>query len=422
MTDLVLKSALLPDGRVADISIDHGVITHIGSSGHADTMIDCRSCLCIPAAIDMHVHMRDGPQSAKEDWGTGTQSAVAGGVAAVVDQPNTVPPMESVENFSARVAHAHETSFCHFAINGSVTETADLTGLWEAGALAFGEMFAAPSSYGSALSPEVIRSSLAVLGNAGALTTVHAEEVRPGVVHSLAEHAMLRPIEGEAAAVDLVNSLAPANARLHYCHMSGAASIARVVTRPGNSYEVTPHHLFLSFEEQDPSNTHFRMNPPLRTKAERMELWRMFESIPVIASDHAPHTTLEKAQPFSTAPSGVPGVETMMPLLMNAVFEGKISLDAVVAKTVTNPYHILGLAAPEIAVGSRADIAVYAKQPEKILPERLHSRCGWTPYEGMAGVFPVTTVVGGVPAWHNGEFSRGEALWFAGKGKSFTAP
>ncbi|MDV0444181.1 dihydroorotase [Methanorbis rubei] len=422
MTDLVLKSALLPDGRVADISIAGGVITHIGSSGSSEKTIDCRGCLCVPAAIDMHVHMRDGPQSAKEDWVTGTQSAVAGGVAAVVDQPNTVPAMDSAANFSARVAHAHETSFCHFAINGSVTETADLTGLWEAGALAFGEMFAAPSSYGSALSPETIRSALAVLGNAGALTTVHAEEVRPGEVHNLAEHAASRPVSGEAATVDLVNSLVPATARLHYCHMSGAASIARVMMRPGNSYEVAPHHLFLSWEEQSPSDTHFRMNPPLRTKTERMELWRMFESIPAIASDHAPHTTLEKTQPFSTAPSGVPGVETMMPLLMNAVFEGKISLDAVVAKTVTNPYHILGLVAPKIAVGSRADIAVYSRQPETILAEHLHSRCGWTPYEGMAGVFPLTTVVGGAPVWHNGEFSRDEPLWFAGKGKSFTAP
>ncbi len=422
MVDLVLKSARLPDGRVADISIADGVITHIGSSGFSEITIDCGNRLCIPAAIDMHVHMRDGPQSAKEDWGSGTQSAVAGGVAAVVDQPNTVPPMDSVENFSARVVRARQESFCHFAVNGSVTKTADLTGLWQAGALAFGEMFAAPSSYGSALSPGTIRSALAVLGREDALVTVHAEEVCSGEVHSLAEHAASRPVAGEAATVDLVNSLAPANARLHYCHMSGAASIDRVMMRAGNSCEVAPHHLFLSWEEHDSADTHFRMNPPLRTKAERLALWRMFDCIPVIASDHAPHTGSEKMLPFSAAPSGVPGVETMLPLLMNAVLEGKISLDAVIAKTVANPYHILGVPAPEIAVGSRADLAVYSERPIVIRGEHLHSRCGWTPYEGMAGVFPLTTVVGGTPVWHKGEFSKGEPFWFAGKGKSSPVP
>jgi len=419
MTDLVLKSTTLPDGRIADISITDGVITHIGSSGPTGQVIDCRGRLCVPAAIDVHVHMRDGPQAAKEDWATGTQSAVAGGVAAVVDQPNTVPPMETVENFTARVQRANEESFCHYAVNGSVTESADLSGLYRAGALAFGEMFAAPSSYGSALTPEVIHSALVTLASQGALTTVHAEEVKPGYVHTLAEHAASRPVSGEAATVDLVNSLAPAHAKLHYCHMSGTASIARVMVRQGNTFEVAPHHLFLSWEEHDCTDTRFRMNPPLRTKTERMDLWRMFDAIPVIASDHAPHTILEKAQDFASAPSGVPGVETMLPLLMNEVFSGRVSLDAVIAKTVTNPYRIFGLAAPAVAVGSRADLVVYADVPVKISAENLHSKCGWTPYEGMDGLFPETTIVGGIAVWHRGEFARGRPLWLAGKGKSF---
>lgn len=413
MTDLVLKSARMPDGRVADISIEGGVIVHIGSSESAEMAINCSNELCIPAAIDMHVHMRDGPQSAKEDWASGTAAAVAGGVAAVVDQPNTVPPMDSAEHFSARVRRAKELSFCHFAINGSVTPAADLTGLWQAGALAFGEMFAAPSRYGS-VTPEGIRSALTELADFDALVTVHAEEVRSGEVHTLAEHAASRPIDGEAATVDLVNALAPATARLHYCHMSGAASIDRV----RGSYEVTPHHLFLSWEMQDAADTLYRMNPPLRTKTERLALWKRFGATPVIASDHAPHTAGEKRQPFAAAPSGVPGVETMLPLLMNAVYDQKITLDVVLAKTVTNPYRILGLPAPALAVGSRADLAVYAREPTVIRAEHLHSRCGWTPYEKMPGLFPITTIVGGVPAWHKNEFDAGGAHWFAGKGKS----
>jgi dihydroorotase len=418
MTDLVLKSATLPDGRVADINITDGIITHIGSSSTAENVIDCRNKLCIPAAIDVHVHMRDGSQATKESWATGTQAAVAGGVATVVDQPNTVPSMETVENFVARVRCAGENSFCHYAINGSMTEFADILGLYHAGTLAFGEMFVASSSYGPALTQGVMRSILTILAAQGVLVTVHAEDVVPGEVHTLAEHAASRPISGEATAVDLVNSLAPGGMRLHYCHMSGPASIARVMMRQENTFEVTPHHLFLSWEEHDSTDTRFRVNPPLRTKVERMDLWRMFAAIPVIASDHAPHTTIEKMQPFIEAPSGVPGVETMLPLLMNEVFSGRISLFSVLEKTVTNPCRIFGLVAPEIAVGSRADVAVYADMPVKISSENLHSKCSWTPYEGMSGLFPETTVVGGTAVWHKGEFVQGRTFWFAGSGKT----
>ncbi|HJJ98612.1 MAG TPA: dihydroorotase [Methanocorpusculum sp.] len=418
MADLVLKSATLPNGRVADISITDGTITHIGSSSPAGQKIDCRGRLCVPAAIDVHVHMRDGPQAVKEDWATGTQAAVAGGVASVVDQPNTVPPIETVESFTARVQRAKEASFCHYAINGSVTESANLSGLFRAGALAFGEMFAAPSSYGCALAPEVIRSVLATIARHGALTTVHAEEVVPGDVHTLAGHAASRPVSGEAASVDLVNSLAPGGTRLHFCHMSGTASAARVMMRQGNTFEVAPHHLFLSWEEHDCADTRFRVNPPLRTREERMDLWRIFDAIPVIASDHAPHTVPEKAQDFASAPSGVPGVETMLPLLMNEVFSGRVSLASVLEKTVVGPCRIFGLVAPAIAVGRRADIAVYAAAPVKISAENLHSKCGWTPYEDMDGLFPETTIVGGTAVWHRGEFSRGRTLWLAGPGKA----
>ncbi|HJJ89040.1 MAG TPA: dihydroorotase [Methanocorpusculum sp.] len=417
MIDLVLKSATLPNGRVADISISEGVIMHIGSSSSAEQVINCHNHLCVPAAMDAHVHMRDGTQARKEDWATGSQAAVAGGVAAVVDQPNTVPPIETVESFIKRVKYAKEKSFCHFAINGGVTKTADLPGMYYAGALAFGEMFVAHSSYSSAITPDFIRSALTTISNLGALTTVHAEEVRPQEVHTLAEHATSRPISGEASAVEMMNSIAPIGARLHFCHMSGAASISRVMRRQENSFEVTPHHLFLSWEEHECSDTRFRMNPPLRTKAERMELWKMFDSIPVIASDHAPHTLSEKLHEFASTPAGIPGVETMLPLLMNEVFSGRISLSSLLEKTVNGPYSTFCLIAPEIAIGKRADLAVYKDQPEKISAENLHSKCEWTPYEGLNGIFPETTIVEGTAVWHKGEFNKGRIQWLAGSGK-----
>jgi len=413
MTDLILSNARLPNGRITDISIKNGLITHIGSSGFGDT-IDCKNRLCMPAATDMHVHIRDGVQSAKEDWTTGTQAAVAGGVAMIVDQPNTIPPMDSVRNFKERAALAKEHSFCRFGINGSVTKDADLEGLIRAGVLAFGEMFAAPSSYGSALSADVIRDSLKILAKHDMLVTVHAEEVAPGEVHTLPEHAASRPISGEAKTIRLVQDLAPAGAHLHFCHVSGVGSMEAVK----GTFEVAPHHLFLSYEETGPENTFWKMNPPLRSKKERAALWKNFAKIPVIASDHAPHTISEKELPFSDSPSGVPGVETMLPLLMNAVYEKRITLNDIIAKTVTNPSGILGIEAPSLSVGNRADLVIYADAPVKISGDDLHSKCGWTPYEGMSGIFPVTTLVGGVPAWHEGEFTRGGGEMQAGKGKT----
>ena len=408
MADLILKDVRLPDGKVTDIVVEKGRVVHIGSSNgfSSETVFSGHNRLILPAATDMHVHMRDSIQGVKEDWGTGTMSAVAGGVATVVDQPNSIPPMETKENLLNRIAIAKEKAFCRFAVNGSLTENADIKSLASAGALAFGEMFAGPSSYGSALSPETIARVTREAADIGKLITVHAETVTEGAVKSLQAHSASRSGAGEAEAVSLVRSLAPEHARLHFCHLSSVASIAAV--RGQDTFEVAPHHLFLSYEDTGCSftDTHKKMNPPLRSKSERLRLIQKFDMIPVIASDHAPHTEEEKYAEFSNAPSGVPGVETMLPLLMKEVFEGRFTLASVIEKTVTNPNTILGIESPGFIKGARADFAIYNPSPETIRGEKLHSKCGWTPYEGMHGLFPAATVVSGVLAWDGSEFSR----------------
>ena len=414
MADLILADVRLPDGRITDISIKDGRVSHIGSSDkNGAEVIFCKNRLCVPAATDMHVHMRDGTQKAKEDWKTGTQSAVAGGVATVVDQPNSVPAIDNAEIFSKRVELAKSQAYCRFAVNGSLNDTADIKGLAEAGVLAFGEMFAAPSSYGSALTPEVIARVTKEAAALGKLITVHAEEVAPGMVHSLAEHAASRPASGETKTISLVNSLSPKEAKLHYCHISSTDSFSAM--KAGSTFEVAPHHLFLSYERaENPADTHMRMNPPLREESERKSLLAAFDKIDVIASDHAPHTIAEKSAEFASAPSGIPGVETMLPLLMNEVHAGRLNLNAVIEKTVTNPNRILGIESPAFVPGARADFALYAESPVKIDAENLHSKCGWSPYEGMYGLFPDITVVSGVCAWKESEFSREGACFLRG--------
>ncbi|HUK93089.1 MAG TPA: dihydroorotase family protein, partial [Methanomicrobiales archaeon] len=135
MLDLVLSNVRLPDGRTVDISISRGLVVHAGAGGNAAETIDCAGLLVLPGGVDMHVHMRGGPrESHKEDWGTGSRAALAGGVTLVVDQPNTDPPLITAGAFRARIKEAERDSLCHFAVNAGAVPGAPLRDLWRSGA------------------------------------------------------------------------------------------------------------------------------------------------------------------------------------------------------------------------------------------------------------------------------------------------
>ncbi|WP_048148873.1 dihydroorotase [Methanolacinia paynteri] len=413
--DLILKNVSTPSGIVVDISIKDGVVVHSGSSGRAEEIIDCTGLRVLPGAIDMHVHMRGGmAQSSKETWETGTKSALAGGVTHVVDQPNCIPPVKDVPSFESRLAEAKEQAFCNFSINGGVMEGADLPGMHRAGAAAFGEIFAAPSSYGEGIPEEFLGQAFLELEKIGGLATVHAETVTEGLDDSLFAHTRLRSPEGEALAVSKVIEMAPKNLRLHFCHLSCPESVNLVSGK--NTFEVMPHHLLLSTEMFDNHDTFAKVNPPVRDEETRQELWKYWDRIDVLASDHAPHTIAEKSAEFSCAPSGIPGVETMIPLFLALVYRKKISLRSLIDKTTVNPARILHMNCAGFEPGMRGDFAIYPKTPELIDPERLHSLAGWTPYEGMEGVFPEKTILGGDVVYSDGEFFRGNPKWIPGDG------
>jgi dihydroorotase len=411
---LVLRNVRLPGGRIADVTIIQGIVHHIGAGIPADRVIDCSDLFVLPAAIDMHVHMRGGQQSAKEDWESGSKSALAGGVTVVVDQPNTIPPVTTPDNLRARVLDARTHSLCHFAINSGVTRDTPIHAMWRAGAMAFGEVFYAPSSYGEAVTRQELGLALASLQPLGALATIHAEEVIPGSDTSLDTHGQIRAPEGELRAVREVLSANTTRCRLHFCHLSTGPS----VDAAKGSVEATPHHLLLSREMFGNEDTSGKVNPPLRSERERKEIFSRWKRIDVIASDHAPHTRMEKNLPFSNAPSGVPGVETMVPLLLAAVLKKTLSLPDVIARTSSNPAALLGIPPAGFAQGCRGDFALYPKESTLIDPERLHSRCGWTPFEGHEGVFPVQVIMDGMVVYENGEFFRANPKWIPGKGYS----
>ncbi|HUH79646.1 MAG TPA: dihydroorotase [Methanoregula sp.] len=408
----VLRNVTLPSSRVADITMEKGKVVHVGSSAASLPGTECSGCIVLPAAVDMHVHMRGGAQAHKEDWLSGSRSAIAGGVTVVVDQPNTVPPIASPGVFHLRVQDAKDHSWCHFAVNSAVSAEIPFDAMWEAGAMAFGETFYAPSSYGEAIGDEALSLSLSRIQALGGIATIHAEQISPGPDTGMESHDARRSVAGEVRAVEAVRRLNSERCRLHFCHLSSAESIGAA----SGSVEVTPHHLFLSRENFPETDAHGKVNPPVRSEKVRRALAACWDRIDVIASDHAPHTGAEKDREFSDAPPGVPGIETMVPLLLARVIEGKVSLASVIEKTSLSPSAILGIPRAGFSPGDRADFAIYPKKSCRICADMLHSRCGWTPFEGFDAVFPETVVMYGEVVYRGGEFFRGSPSWFPGRG------
>jgi dihydroorotase len=335
-------------------------------------------------------------------------------VTVVVDQPNTIPPIISPDVLRARVLEAKTHSLCSFAINSGVTHDTPFSAMWSAGASAFGETFYAPSSYGDAITRAELGTALSAIHACGALATIHAEEVSDGDDLDLASHDRVRSAAGELQAVREVSRCNTAGCRLHFCHMSTNASVLEAAS--AGTVEVTPHHLFLSRELFETDDSYGKVNPPLRSERERKDLWGAWDRISVIASDHAPHTPAEKDVPFPKAPSGIPGVETMVPLLVAAVLQKKITLEDVIRKTSQEPARLLDIPAAGFAVGDRADFALYPKAALPVDPDLLHSRCGFSPFEGLPAAFPRMVILGGDIVYDSGEFFRGLPSWFAGKG------
>ncbi len=427
--DLTIRDLFFPDGIRADLTIDRGAIVHRGAGLRARETIDARGMLLLPAGTDMHVHMRDWAQSCKEDWKTGSECALAGGVTLVVDQPNTVPPLVTAERVVERIKRAQSRSLCHFAINGGLDNTGGITGLWNAGVMAFGELFAAPSSYGEQLSQSDLALGLARIRDLGGLATIHAETIQGEYPENLAMHNDFRNCQGEAGAVREICRTGPAGSRIHFCHLSNAGAVnaahcewelSKKSVSPDHemqvSIEATPHHLLLSYEDFSPEDTRARVNPPLRSRKEQHGLLGAWDQVDVIASDHAPHTSLEKAVPFADAPSGMPGVETMIPMLLAYVKEKKMDLGPLIEKTCIRPCEILGIPPAGLDKGMRTDFALYPADPVRVDPEMLHSRAGWSPFEGRSAIFPEIVVMNGEVVYRSGEFTPGLPRWYPGPG------
>ena len=361
----------------ADILIEDEKIKSIAKDVTADETINVKGQLVLPGAIDVHVHFRDLEEAYKEDWNSGSCSAAAGGVTTVIDQPNTIPPTCDITSYNEKCAAAR-ASIVDYGINACIKSSERARELYELGITAFGELFIQNKT------TDELLTLLRTVKDLNALGCIHAERSHE------------RAMDEATAIADILHLNSKVGAQLHIAHMSTHAGLELIKSSRQNvTCEVTPHHLFLSEADSERLGPFGKMNPPLRSSAIVEALWSEIDSIDMIASDHAPHSVSDKRLPIP--PPGVPGVETLVPLLLANLH--RLGLGRFVRLINANPAKRFMLKGKgPIAEGNDADLMVVdikQKHNGVITAEKLHSKAGWTPFEGMEGIFPSLTIVRG---------------------------
>lgn len=414
--DLLIKRGVIatPSGlEGADVGIRAGRIAALGSLARADAAaaVDARGLHILPGVVDTQVHFREPGLEHKEDIASGTAGAALGGVTAVFEMPNTRPATTGAAELADKCRRAEgrawvDVAFWLGATPGNAEHLAELERLPGCA----GVKIFMGSSTGDLLVAEDADVAR-VLRNGARRVAVHAEDetrlkqrhtiVAGGAAPSM--HPEWRDAETAIAATRRVLALAEASRRrVHVLHVTTAEEMALLAAhRDLASVEVTPQHLTLEapgcYEELE---TFAQMNPPIRDARHREALWRALADgiVDCIGSDHAPHTREEKKHPYPQSPSGMPGVQTLLPVMLDHVAKGRLSLQRLIDLTSAGPARLFGLPGRgRIAVGYRADLSIVDLKARRMITHRwIASRCGWTPFDGMTVTgWPIATIVGG---------------------------
>jgi dihydroorotase len=412
---------IITGGRVAtpcglidcDLGIKAGRIAHLGplDPGQAAEVFDAAGLHVLPGVIDTQVHFREPGLEHKEDLVSGTAAAALGGVTAIFEMPNTKPSTLDESDLADKLARAKGRAWVdHAFFMGAAAENAERLGELERLPGCAGVKIFMGSSTGSLL-VEDDETLLGVLHNGRRRVAVHAEDeprlrerlalVRGGA--SVDQHPVWRDEEVAFRATRRVLALARrAGRRIHVLHISTAEEIPLLAGhRDIATFEATPQHLTLAAPEcYERLGTLAQMNPPIRAARHREALWQAVSQglVDVVGSDHAPHTREEKAGDYPATPSGMPGVQTLLPLLLDHLNAGRLTLERLIDLTSAGAQRIYGIAAKgRIAVGYDADLTlVDLKARREITGAWLASKCGWSPFEGMTVTgWPRATVVRG---------------------------
>jgi dihydroorotase len=420
--DLILKGGTVVNQDGAgrrDVGIANGRIAALGDLARvsAGETIDAKGLHILPGVIDTQVHFREPGHTHKEDLESGSRAAVQGGVTAVFEMPNTDPLTTDASALADKLRLARGRMHCDFAffVGGTHENVADLPELERLPGAAGIKVFIG-SSTGKLLVPDDA-GIRAVLKAIRRRASFHSEDE-----FRLEERKKLR-VEGdprshpfwrdEIAALQstqrLVALAREAGKSVHVLHVTSREEIEFLAGHKDvASVEVTPHHLTMTAPEcYERLGTRAQMNPPVREARHRDALWRGLTSgaVDILGSDHAPHTLAEKAKSYPASPSGMPGVQTLVPLMLDHVNAGRLTLERFVDLTSAGPARLFGIAAKgRIAAGYDADLTlVDLKRKQTITNAWIASKCGWTPYDGME-----------VTGWPVGTFVRGRKVMWEG--------
>ena len=420
--DVVLHGgALVNQDGVAerDIGVIDGKIAEIGQLFNFDAAekINCRGLHILPGVIDTQVHFREPGMPHKEDLESGSRSAVLGGVTAVFEMPNTDPLTSTPEALADKVRRGRDRMHCDFAfwVGGTHENARSLAELERLPGAAGVKVFMG-SSTGSLLIAD--DAGIAeVLSHTRRRVAFHSEDEdrlierkhlrRDGDPSS---HPIWRDVETAVKSTRrLIKIAQDKGALIHVLHVTTEEEIELLAQcKDIASVEVTPHHLTMDETDYQRIGALAQMNPPVRSARHREALWRGVTQgiVDVIGSDHAPHTLEEKARPYPHSPSGMTGVQTIVPLLLDHMNAGRVSLERLVDLTSAGPARLFGIAQKgRVAVGYDADLTIVdLKRRETIRNSWIGSRVGWTPYDGKTvNGWPIGTVVRGRKVMWEGE-------------------
>jgi len=418
--DLILKGGTLvnQDGiGPRDVAVRNGKIADIGTfdASQAQKMIDVTGLHVLPGVIDSQVHFREPGGTHKEDLESGGRAAAMGGVTAVFEMPNTSPTTTDEAALADKVSRAHHRMQCDFAFYmGGTRENVDDLADYERLPGCCGIKVFAGSSTGNLLVDDDAGLER-ILANINRRAAFHSEDEerlisRMDVRREDDPHSHTEWRDNEAAlkcTQRLIHLAHKTRAKVHILHISTAEEIEFLAGHKDvATVEMTPSHLTLfTPDAYDELGTYAQLNPPIRDLENQKRLWWGLNAgiTDVLGSDHSPHTREEKDQPYPASPSGMPGVQTLVPMMLDHVNAGRLSLERLVDLTSHGPQRIFGIANKgRIATGYDADFTIVDLKAQRIIEDDwIESTCGWTPLNGRQ-----------VQGWVRGTIIRGRrVMW-----------
>ena len=423
MYDLIIKggTCLLPHpsdsglftDQQADLAIRDGRIEKIRDSINepAKKVINAKGLHVLPGIIDSQVHFREPGLTHKEDLETGTKAAVLGGVTTIFEMPNTNPPTTTVEAFKDKLERAHNRAHANYAffVGGSHDNVMDLGNLEMLPHCSGIKIFMGSSTGNLLVEDDATLERILKQGHRRVI--IHSEDemrlrerrhiaVDQADVHY---HPVWRDVEtAVSSTMRLLRIARQVGRKVHVLHVSTGEEMDILKSAKDiATVEVLPQHLTLYAPDcYDRLGNYAQQNPPIREKRHLERIWKALQdgTVDVIGSDHAPHTREEKDRPYPASPSGVPGVQTLVPIMLNHVHEGRLSLHKFVELVTENPCRVFGVKNKgRLRQGFDADITIVdLKKQNTIDNSWIASRCGWTPFHGMSVTgWPTHTIVAG---------------------------